>query len=343
MTGRASQKRFAPHGRCAENEVPALVGWMGVTAECPAGWSPVSVSGEGEPGYLKVVSPDTRFLEIKWEQPRGVVSVPDALEAYLVRLRKAAKKSRQELEVKLRPRSLAGVRPQKETPIAYSWEADRKALGCIWHCGECNRMMIAEVVGQPDDDLSFAREVLKGIGEHGERDGEGRRWNTWALYGLNFAAPESYRVESQSLMTGHQRLLLRERGSTLRADRWGLAEIALKGTDLRTWYVSREAAMLSRYAYSVEEVMVGAHPGFRVRGRMRAHAAVLAVVRSGSGLVWPRFFLEGWVWRCPESNRIYAVTGEQPRKSSLVAEVVARMSCHGVRTALTPATAGGDR
>ena len=311
---------------------PTLVGWMGVTVECPAGWSPVSVSGEGEQGYLKVVSPDTRFLEFFWVLSCVVVCVSDALEAYVARLRKAAKKSRQELEVKLRPRALAGVRSQKETPITYSWEADKKALGCIWHCGECNRMMIAEVVGQPDDDLAFARDVLKGIGDHGEPDQNGRRWNTWALYGLTFAVPESYHVESQSLMTGHQRLILRERGSVLRADRWGLAEIALKGTDVRTWYEAREAGTLSRYAYSVEETSIGEHPGFRFRGRMRAPAAALAVVKSGSSFVWPRFFLDGWLWCCRDSNRIYAVMGEQPRKSTLVGEVVARMGCHGSRS-----------
>ena len=43
--------------------------------EAPAGWSPVSLSGEGPKGYVKVVSPDTRAVEVKWEQPRGPVSV----------------------------------------------------------------------------------------------------------------------------------------------------------------------------------------------------------------------------------------------------------------------------
>src|SRR2546423_8418044 len=198
---------------------------MGVTLEVPEGWSPVSVSGEGTQGYLKVVSPDSRFLEVKWEEPKGAVSVPAALERYFDGLRKSARKARQEIRIKTRPRGLTGIRPQKQAPIPYSWEADRKALGCVWHCGECNRLVIAEVVGEPDDDLSIAPGILRGLRDHGEDvPGEALaavsgRWNTWALYGLCVPAPASYRMEKQVLMTGHQRFALRHGGATVTAER----------------------------------------------------------------------------------------------------------------------------
>src|SRR5690242_15268986 len=98
---------------------------MGLTLRAPEGWSPVSVSGEGDNGYLKVVGPDTRYLEVKWELPKGTVSVPRALEAYFKRLERSARKSRQELRLKQRPKGFTGIRPQKQAPIPYSWEADR--------------------------------------------------------------------------------------------------------------------------------------------------------------------------------------------------------------------------
>ncbi|HTE20956.1 MAG TPA: hypothetical protein VK689_21535 [Armatimonadota bacterium] len=309
-------------------EGSVTVGWMGLTLEAPEGWSPAAVSGEGTHGYLKVVSPDTRYLEVKWEQPRGAVSVPEALERYLNRLRRAARKSRQELRVKERPRGLTAIRPQVQAPIPYSWEADRKALGCIWHCGQCNRLVIAELVGQPDDDLSIAADILRGIHDHEEGGQVAQRWNTWALYGLTVPAPAEYQMEKHVLRTGHQRFALRNRGATLHADRWGLAEIALRGTGLQEWYEGRESGLLMRYTYRVEEVELHGHPALRLVGRDRLPFALLKLLRMPATGMLPRFFMRGYVWQCPDSNRIYAVLGEQPRGGMLVDEVVERMRCH---------------
>ena len=52
------------------------------------------------------------------------------------------------------------------------------------------------------------------------------------------------------------------------------------------------------------------------------------VLTGLTSLTWPRFFVHGYLWQCPQSNRIYAVLGEQPRKSRLVEQVVGRMCCH---------------
>lgn len=309
-------------------ENPVTVGWMGLTLHAPEGWSPVSVSGEGTQGYLKVVSPDTRHLEIKWEEPKGIVNVPTSLEGYFRKLRQAARKSRQEIVLKERPRGMSGIRPQNQAPIPYSWTADRKGLGCIWHCGACNRMVIAELVGDLDDDLSLAADLLRGVHDHAEKDAEGVAWNTWALYGLRVEAPAGYSMQRHVLQTGFQRFLLKDGTSTVQADRWGLAEIALRGTNLRTWYESREAAFLGRYAYRVEETEINGHPAYRFRGRLRAHMALLRLATASTTLAWPRFFLHGYLWQCPETNRIYALMGEQTRHSTVLEQVMGRLKCH---------------
>jgi hypothetical protein len=298
---------------------------LGVSLRAPRDWSPVAVSAEGQQGYLKVVSPDTRYLELKWEKPKGVISVPDALEKYLGRLERTAKKSRTPISIRRRVKGLTTSRPAEQAPIGYAWEADRKAEGCIWHCGDCGRLVIAELVGDPDDDLTLAQELLNGIQDHGD---EG--WNTWALYGLTVRAPEGYSMEKHTLMTGHQRFQLRHGGATLEAQRWGLAEIALRGTTVREWFEQREAARLRRYAYRVEDVEVNGHPGHRLSGRDRVWFGAVKALRAPATMVWPRFFVQGYVWRCPEANRIFAVLGEQSRRSDLVSQVVGRMRCHPV-------------
>src|SRR5262249_11485208 len=136
-----------PKGGSRPSPVPGewiTIGWQGVSLCVPEDWSPVSGSAEGETGYLRIASPDTRRLEIKWEEARGAVSVPEALERYLKKLRRAARKSRQELTVKLRPRGLSNLRPAGQAPSAYRWVAEgpeaRQGCGVVWHCGDCHRM-----------------------------------------------------------------------------------------------------------------------------------------------------------------------------------------------------------
>src|SRR5262249_50418312 len=119
------------------------IGWQGGCLNVPEDWSPVSGSAEGGAGYLRIANPANRSLEIKWEEARGAVSVPEALERYLKKLRRAARKSRQELTVKLRPRGMSNLRPAGQAPSAYRWVAEgpaaRHGCGVVWHCGKCHR------------------------------------------------------------------------------------------------------------------------------------------------------------------------------------------------------------
>src|SRR5437762_990052 len=255
----------------AHNRPPAVegdwitIGWQGVSLRVPEDWSPVSVSAEGETGYLRIASPDTRSVEIKWEEARGTVSVPEALERYLKKLRRAARKSRQELTVKLRPRSLSNLRPPGQAPSAYRWVAEgpnaRHGCGVVWHCGECRRMVIAELLGGLEDDLSLAAPVLKSVEEHG-RDG----WNTWGMYGLVMQVPDDYKIEGYQLLSGYLKFAFRRKASRLMVERWGLANIALKGVTVRDWFLGREAQRLSRFKFKVEEIPWRGHPVLRLSG-----------------------------------------------------------------------------
>lgn len=312
-------------------DVPTTeVGWLGVALRVPEDWSPVSVCKPGERGYLKIVSPDSRLLEIRWEQPKGAVSIPTALDRYLSELQRAARKSGREFRSRLRPKGLSHVRPREQAPLTYAWEADRKALGCIWHCGECGRLVMAELTGAPDAELSLAGELLRGIRDHGvpDPDRPGKRQNTWSLYGLTLSAPEAYRMERHTLMTGHQRFELRERGSTLVAERWGLAHIALRATELRDWHEEQAASTLRRYVYQVEETELHGHAALRFSGRDRVPYAIAKVGRAPGAWTWPRFYMQGYVWECPRNNQILAVFGEQPRGSTLVEMTAQGMCCH---------------
>ena len=305
------------------DEFPNLVGWRGVSVRVPADWSPVTVSQEGEHGYLKVISPDTRVLELKWEQRKGVVSVPDALERYRRQLEKSARKSRQELIWRERPRGMGPERPRSQAPLTYAWEADRAACGVIWHCGENNRLVIAELVGELDDDLSLAPAIFRSVREH-RADG----WLDWGIDGLHLQAPEKYRLQKHLRMSGNLRLQFQRSGQELVVERWGLAEIVLREASALEWFTARQEKLLARLRYDAAAVEVNGHPAWRLEGRERLPAAAARVLRSLARLTWPALWFRCWLWSCPQTNRIFAISGMERKRDTAVDEIVERLECH---------------
>lgn len=316
-------------GRDEEGGPSGTIGWRGVTVRVPDEWNPVAVSGEGEGGYLRVADPEGTTLEVKWEEPKGAVNLHQALERYLKKLRRTVRKAKGggELQVKHRPRQLAGVRPREQTSLPYSWHVDgpdaKRASGVIWHCAECRRMVIAEVMGQSQEQISAAPAILKSITDHG-REG----WSTWGMYGLVVDVPETYRISGHQLMSGYLKFAFKRRSSTLQVERWGLANIVLKDVSLRDWYEGRERQRLSRYRYSVEETSQRGHPVLNLVGRERLLPAAAEAARCLSALSLPSLHFRAFVWQCPETNRILSVSGQERKPADVTGEVFQRLCCH---------------
>jgi len=298
----------------------AAVAWAGITVRVPHDWSPTVVSGDGTRGHLKVMSPDTRSLEVRWERPSRPVSPAAALQRYFTRLRKDVG---DKLTIRERPKRLDALRPGGQEAIPYAWEAECRAVGCIWRCAECGRLVLAELTAERGADLSAAVDIIRGIRDHSEGG-----WTAWALYGLTIAVPERYRMERHTLLTGHQRFELRDRGTVLTADRWALAELALRDTTLREWFERRERAELSRFAYEVDEAEVRGHQALRFTGRVRIAHLPARAARGAAALALPALAFDARVWHCPESNRIYSLRGELPGRDGLLEQVAACIECH---------------
>ena len=63
-------------------------------------------------------------------------------------------------------------------------------------------------------------------------------------------------TKKQRLMTGYLEFSFRSRSRTLRAERWGLANVVLKDAHLLDWYGYQNRNRLSRYAYDYQETEV---------------------------------------------------------------------------------------
>jgi ribosomal protein L34E len=311
--------------RTATREVvkTTTVGWRGISLRVPEDWSLTSVSGEGPNGYLRVEGPESLFLQVKWWEKRGLVSVPDALDSYIADLRKKAKKLRRGLELKTRPKGLTNRRPSEQAALTYTWQADQRAYGMVWHCSECRRLVIAEVVGRLEDDFSVATELLNSIREHGEGG-----WTTWGMYGLALQIPDAYQIEKHRLMTGYLEFTFRSRARTLRAERWGLANVILKDAPLRDWFEYQARNRLGRYTYRCEETEVNGHPAIHLVGRERFFPAISRAVQQITALSRPALRFEALVWQCPDTNKVIALTSQHPGGDRTLWEVVDRLSCH---------------
>lgn len=299
------------------------LGWRGVSLRVPEDWTLTKVSREGESGYLRADSLEGLYIHVKWSEKKGVVSIPDSFETYARDLKKNARKQRLEIEFKLKPRSLAGVRRAADAPLTYTWSSDQKALGLIYHCGECRRLVIAEVVGPPGADFSGAAAMLASIEEHGH-DG----WNTWGVHGLHARVPEAFHLERQTMVTGHVMLRFRCRSRLLILQQWGLANVVLKGTDVAEWFEYQERSRLGRYAYRRERSPFRGHEAFWMSGRDKIVPGIAKSIQHLTAFTRPSLGFHACVWRCDETNRIYAVSAEHPRGDDLFEQVLQRLPCH---------------
>jgi hypothetical protein len=330
MTTDTTRSRGKRRGGGAAVAPAQRIGWRGVSLEAPEDWSLTSVSGEGPNGYMRVESPDRLFLQVKWWERKGLVSVPDALDNYIRDLNKrgggrglGARRRASHVELKKGARMLSGVRPSEQAPVTYSWTGQQRAYGVVWHCGDCKRLVIAEVVGGLEDDFSSAPPILRSIREHGEAG-----WNPWGMYGLYIEVPAAFQIEKHQLMTGYLQFLFRHRSRTLLVQRWGLANVALKSGPLREWYDYQERNRLARYRYRYEENEILGHPGLRITGREKLLAGAAKGFHQLTSFSRPSLRLEGRLWQCPESNKICAITLQSHRGDPTLDEVMRRFACH---------------
>jgi hypothetical protein len=324
--------------------LPTLVGWQGLRFTLPPDWNVTGFSTDRQDGYLKVDSPATMFVQVKWtdhstQQPKSVAGwllrrfwkpspsrpsePPDLkalLEVFMKQTGKEARKGKAAFDYKVKPATTEanGTR----TAHNFSWSGAGQGQGKIWHCKECGRVVIAQVVGKPKEPVAdVAAQLFSSLQDHGEGG-----WETWALYDFVGAVPEGFVLKSQKLMSGYLRLEFGRRGERLLLERWGLAHIARKKFTLAEW-LRQTGGMKSKRA-SEEKTLVHGHEAIRLRGKAGFLAAVHAL--RDALFTWkPATLYDGCCWECPETNKLYAVQlWHNKRTEGLLEEAAARCECH---------------
>ncbi len=327
----------------------AVIGWDGIRLLVPGDWNVSGVSADRSDGYLKVDSPGTMFLQVKWTDPlassrprtvagwaaraiRIVRKTPPApttppdlrtlLDAYLKDTAKRARRSGQPFSSKIKPETTEA----DGTRIAhhFSWTGGGQGQGKIWFCKVCQRTVIAQVVGQPRDPVTdTAAAVFSDIRDHAE-DG----WCVWAAFDLVAAVPEVFRLETYQFMSGYLKLGFHQPGAgRILIERWGLANLARKRFTLREWLATTASADRYRPAYS--DAVLNEHDGVVARGAVRSLLGRIVAVRDALPTLRPATVYEACAWECSETNKLYAVQTWLPRgKQSILGDLVTRCECH---------------
>lgn len=291
-------------------------GWQGIVAEVPEDWCLSAVSGEDKEGYFRIDSTRSLVLEAKWSKFTGTANLQSRLAAYLEDLKKKAKKRKLDFEFK--------IKAKDEDVLNFSWRSDRKAQGKMWKCDNCSRIMIAQLSGAVNEDVSIeASKIFPTIVDHGDDD-----WRIWGVYGLVTEVPPGYALEKHQLMSGYIQLVFRRKTDRIMVERWGLANTVLKGTNLKDWFMLRSIHELRPYRFTIENVQFEDEQGLQIAGRRSSIKEHLRTAFEFVTLQKPSYKLDGYVWRCEESNKIFSVQTMHSKKENVIDEILERTVCH---------------
>jgi hypothetical protein len=335
------QKEAGPtsskEGRGRLDLAPRLIGWQGLLVNVPDSWDLTGFSGDDQTGYVRIDDGEEMAVEVKWAtepKPRKkneIAKTPDVevrRESYFRLLQKSAKKKKMDLSTKETDAPKYVIRPER-TATGFTWTADRKAQGAVWHCDVCRRTVIAQVLGSPSGKSGFgttAEAVLGSLRCHGEDPD----WRTWALYDLQTQVPSSYRLESQELMNVYLRLTFAQKTARLTVEQWSLANVARKSSYLDVWVASNtKSPELNGARYVVTEDNVQTHDAIRMTGGLAFGMPMLHAVREAMRLQWPATRFVGIAWECEPSNKLFAISHLRTRKQEDFADAIAkRTHCH---------------
>jgi hypothetical protein len=309
-----------------------LVGWQGFTVRVPEAWDLTGFSGSESTGYLRVDDGlGEQALEVKWAtEPLKAKQPPDVSvrrESYFRALRQTARKKRLELETR-ETEAPRGVARAERRVAGFTWLGDRKAIGVVWHCVQCRRTVIAQVLGARSGKgglSGVAAGVLATLACHGDDPS----WRTWALYDLHCEMPSDWKLEGQQLMNVYLRLSFAHKTSRLTLEQWALANVARRDAYLDVWLATNSKGPLREARYRAEEAEVEGHAALDLAGGPGWGLPMVQVAREVLRFKVPATRFRALAWQCETTNKVYAVQSLRVARSrDILGEVVARLRCH---------------
>ena len=305
-------------------------GWQGITMELPADWEFGGLSGDYDNGYIRMDDENMPRMELKWS--RSKEKKPDLnkiLDAYFKSMKKRLGASTSGLRIR---RDVNLVKNEdffeNRDVVFYNWKAGVRANGAVWHCKECKRIVVVQIMGYLKESiLPLTLRILESVHDHPTG-----HTNLWSAYQLAVEVPRRYRLEKQRLMSGYLLLSFVDGSRVLNIERHGLADVTLRNTDLQSWFRGHYAKILRRYGFSFEEVDDNHDHRVEMLGqekRLMDHIPLSPIFAIDK--ILRRKQIAASFWHCIKSNRIFVVMAMSKRGASeLVSQVASSIRCHEV-------------
>ena len=321
MSARTSRKAKARDGR----DERSIIGWQGITVRVPEGWHIGAISGEDDEGYLRIQDDEMVRLEIKWEQAGKFVDMETLVEKYLNDIERRSRRTQPPMKTRHSSRAKGHDKQGRRSVVRFAWSTDRHGQGMAWLCDECNRVVITQVMAPLDEDVrSLGREVLGSLRDHAQGG-----WRTWGTYGFVAEAPEDFKLGGQKLMTGLIEFELERETEKLTLSRRALADVVLRHQSLLDWARGEFGKRLRDCACDTDVATVHGHEAITVSGRKsklgpRVQRFISHCLRRTYG-----DRVECVIWRCEQTNKIFAVESTVDVETcGLAQEVAQRIRCH---------------
>jgi hypothetical protein len=307
----------------------SLIGWQGLTLTVPSDWNIGVIGGDRQSGYLRIDGVTMPRVEIKWQQAgKAGVDLERTLEKFLKGFTKEISKRKTPVEIRRHVKVLSKRQKRKSDILGFAWKADHQGCGMLWHCPDCDRIVIAQVLGTLEEDVPhLASKVLSSLEDHGKQG-----WDTWSVYGLEFQMPAAFLLEKHKLLTGQLELeFVRQKTQRILVSRWAMADTLLKEATFEEWMTySLRQRHGKEYRFTLQEsTTIKGHLALIYAGRIKPiiqrvkDASVRFVLRR------PRPILCVQAWHCAPSNKIFATHFFlPPHQERLVEEVTESVGCH---------------
>lgn len=303
----------------------SLIAWEGIGAQMPESWNLVAASGDASAGYYRVDGPESEIVEFRWRKLRSQPDLESIAEDYLKQVKKSTRKQKNIYEGDIfgsRRRARSSKTRSRMTQVRFEWLSDRQALGKLLWCGECKRVVIAQISFPPGKvERQQAEAMLESVHDHTLDGGV-----EWGLYGLSFRVPSSVKLIRQQLMSGFLSLNFKGRAGRVIIERWGLAEVLLSD-GMQAWHRNEYLGTLSSFRGETDPVDWGEHEALQTQGREGGLQGLRLLYRAFF-MPWRVERFASLVWHCPQTNRIVGVRAFGIRPLDLVHSVAATVRCH---------------
>lgn len=283
----------------------SLFGWEGISFLLPSDWDLGLIQGGAREGYLRIDDPHMTRVEVKWEKSKGGFSPSKTIDRYIRTLGKKAKDLQVFRRVTLK--GAGGTLSKGEGEFFILQQGELRAHCLVRSCRECNRVLLMQIWSKSRENMDgIVQRIYRSLKDHPIKG-----YNPWGIYGLQFKLPEDYVLERRSLVSGRIQLTFKRKGSRLRVERLSLADVLLEEKPLDKWFSESYQKDLNSFGYVIEQTKGLKHDALRIRGSRKKR------------------LLEGYLWHCPFSNKIFVIlnTGEE-RDRGVLEKLFWGIKCH---------------